>query len=178
MTIRDAETADLASITAIYNHAVEHTTAIWNEALVDVHERAGWLTQRRAEGFPVIVAVDGSDDLLGYASYGPWRAFSGFRRTVENSVYVRDGEHGRGIGTALMTALISRAREAGLHVIVAAIESGNTGSIALHERLGFTETGRLPQVGEKFGRWLDLSLLQLVLDDSPAPGPAPGAPSA
>ena len=170
--IRDAETADLDTITAIHNHAVVHTTAIWNEDAVDLDDRAAWLADRTGRGYPVIVAVD-ETGVLGYASYAQWRPHSGYRLTVEHSVYVRTGEHGRGIGTTLMAALIDRARAAGLHVMIAGIESANAASIALHERLGFAEVGRMPQVGAKFGRWLDLSMLQLVLDDRPVPAPAP-----
>jgi len=159
---------DLDTITAIHNHAVVHTTAIWNEEAVDLADRAAWLADRAARGYPVIVAVDDSG-VLGYASYAQWRPHSGYRLTVEHSVYVLDGQHGRGIGTTLMAALIEHARTAGMHVMIAGIESGNTASIALHERLGFTEVGRMPQVGAKFGRWLDLSMLQLVLDERAEP---------
>ncbi|PRB18494.1 GNAT family N-acetyltransferase [Microbacterium sp. MYb62] len=166
--IRDAEPGDLDTITAIHNHAVVHTTAIWNEEAVDLADRAAWLADRAARGYPVIVAVDDSG-VLGYASYAQWRPHSGYRLTVEHSVYVLGGQHGRGIGTTLMAALVDRARAAGMHVMIAGIESGNAASIALHERLGFVEVGRMPQVGAKFGRWLDLSMLQLVLDDRPEP---------
>lgn len=167
--IRDAVTADLAAITEIHNHAVVHTTAIWNDDPVDVADRAAWMAERADAGYPVIVAVD-ETGVLGFASYAQWRARSGYRFTVEHSVYVRDGQRGRGLGRLLMEALIGRARAAGLHVMVAGIESGNAGSIALHERLGFVEVGRMPQVGAKFGRWLDLTFMQLVLDDRAAPG--------
>ncbi|MBO9626128.1 MAG: N-acetyltransferase [Microbacterium sp.] len=169
MHIRDAEITDLETIAEIYNDAVIHTTAIWNETVVDVDDRAVWLAERLRAGFPVIVASD-ETGVLGYASFGHWRAFDGYRHTVEHSVYVRGDQRGRGIGKALMIELIARARARGTHVMVAAVESGNLGSIVLHERLGFVETGRLPQVGAKFGRWLDLTLLQLTLDDSSAPG--------
>lgn len=169
--IRDAEDSDLDAITAIHNHAVVHTTAIWNEEAVDRADRAAWLADRATRGYPVLVAVDG-DEVLGYASYAQWRPHSGYRLTVEHSVYVRGDQRGRGIGRSLMRALIDRARAAGLHVMIGGVESGNTASIALHERLGFAEVGRMPQVGAKFGRWLDLSMLQLVLDDRPTPGAA------
>lgn len=169
--IRDAEDSDLDAITAIHNHAVVHTTAIWNEEAVDRADRAAWLADRATRGYPVLVAVDGGE-VLGYASYAQWRPHSGYRLTVEHSVYVRDDQRGRGIGRTLMHALIDRARAAGLHVMIGGVESGNTASIALHERLGFAEVGRMPQVGAKFGRWLDLSMLQLVLDDRPTPDAA------
>jgi phosphinothricin acetyltransferase len=166
--LRDAESADLDTITEIHNHAVVHTTAIWNEDAVDRADRAAWLADRTARGYPVIVAAD-ETGVVGYASYAQWRPHSGYRHTVEHSVYVRGDQRGRGIGKLLMTALIERARADGMHVMIGGIESGNAASIALHERLGFREVGRMPQVGAKFGRWLDLSMLQLMLDDRPAP---------
>jgi len=166
--IRTATPTDALAIADIYNHAVRETTAIWNDVTVDAANRATWMTDRQAAGFPVLVAErDGR--VAGYASYGPWRAFDGYRQTVEHSVYVAPDMQGGGIGRALMDALISQARSDGLHVMVAGIEAGNTGSIRLHQALGFTQTGLMPQVGQKFGRWLDLAFLQLVLDDRPAP---------
>lgn len=166
--IRDAVTGDLEAITAIYNHAVAHTTAIWNETVVDLEDRAVWLRDRQGGGFPVLVAVDG-EAVIGYATYTQWRPHSGYRHSVEHSVYVREDQRGRGLGSALMTALIERARAQGVHAMIAAVESENRGSIALHERLGFVEVGRMPQVGVKFGRWLDLTMLQLTLDDRETP---------
>lgn len=107
--------------------------------------------------------------VVGYASYGPFRAFDGYRGTVEHSVYVRTDLRGGGRGRALLSALILRARAQGLHVMVAAIEAENNASIILHQRLGFAAVGLMPQVGQKFGRWLDLLLMQLRLDDRPQP---------
>ncbi|MEZ7757115.1 MULTISPECIES: GNAT family N-acetyltransferase [Microbacterium] len=169
--LRPAESADLDTITEIHNHAVLHTTAIWNEEAVDRADREAWLADRTARGCPVIVAADESG-VVGYASYAQWRPHSGYRLTVEHSVYVRGDQRGRGIGTLLMIELIARARAAGMHVMIGGVESGNTASLALHERLGFREVGRMPQVGAKFGRWLDLSMLQLVLDERPTPDAA------
>ena len=163
-TIRDASEADLPGILAIYNDAVQHTTAIWNETLVDLANRRAWLTERTGAGFPVLVMVDSAGAVLGYASYGPWRPHDGYRHTVEHSVYVRSDQRGQGLGVLLMQALIERARAAGLHVMVGAIESENTASIRLHQRLGFVTTGQMPQVGRKFGRWLDLTFMQLILE--------------
>jgi len=164
LDIRDAGSADIDGITAIYNDAVEHTTAIWNEVPVDAADRSEWLAARRRLGYPVLVAVDETGRVLGYASFGDWRAFDGYRHTVEHSVYVRADQRGNGIGTALMLVLIERARQIGKHVMVAAVEAGNLGSIRLHEKLGFERVGLLPQVGTKFGSWLDLAFLQLTLD--------------
>lgn len=163
MHIRNAAEADLRAICDIYNDAVANTTAIWNETLVDIANRAAWLKARNAAGFPVLVALSDADDVVGYASFGEWRAFDGYRHTVEHSVYVRRDQRGAGIGRALMLALIERAEALGKHVMVAGIESGNHASIRLHERLGFEQTGHMREVGTKFGRWLDLTFMQLIL---------------
>lgn len=160
--IRDADEADLEGILAIYNDAVANTTAIWNETEVDLGNRRDWLAARRGRGFPVLVARRG-DEVLGYASYGDWRAFDGYRHTVEHSVYVHAGARGLGIGRRLMTALIDRAAASGLHVMIAGIEADNAASIRLHEALGFRHVGRFEEVGRKFGRWLDLACMELKL---------------
>jgi L-amino acid N-acyltransferase len=159
--IRHATEADLPAILAIYNDAVENTTAIWNETPVDLDDRRAWLTTRTESGFPVLVA-ERDGETIGYASYGPFRAFEGFRHTAELSVYVNKAAHGGGIGRLLLTGLIEEARQRGVHVLIAGIEAGNTPSIRLHASLGFTETGRLPEVGRKFGRWLDLVFMQRI----------------
>jgi phosphinothricin acetyltransferase len=164
MEIRDAGREDIEGITAIYNDAVEHTTAIWNETTVDTVNRLAWLADRQRAGYPVLVAVDDDGTVFGYASFGDWRAFDGYRHTVEHSVYVRAGQRGRGIGKALMLALIERARAIGKHAMVAGIEAKNAASIRLHEKLGFERVGYLKEVGTKFGTWLDLAFLQLTLD--------------
>ena len=163
ISIRDARDSDLEAIRAIFNDAVLNTTAIWMDATVDLANRQAWLAARRQQGYPVLVAVDADDNVLGYAAYGDWRPFDGFCNTVENSLYVSAEQRGRGLGVRLLGALIERARADGKHVMVATIESGNAASIGLHQRFGFAITGQMPQVGRKFGRWLDLTFMQLIL---------------
>lgn len=167
--IRDAVHADLPAIRDIYNDAVLNTLAIWNEQTVDLGNRQAWFAARQAQHYPILVARNDAGDVLGYASFGDWRPFEGFRHTVEHSVYIRSDQRGQGLGPLLMQALIERAKGCGKHVMVAAIESGNAASIRLHERLGFSVTGQMPQVGVKFGQWLDLTFMQLML----APGAEP-----
>jgi L-amino acid N-acyltransferase len=163
MIVRDAEETDLQAIRAIYNAAVAETTAIWNEVLVDLDDRRRWWSARRAAGFPVLVAeIDGA--VAGYGSFGDFRAFDGYRHTIEHSVYVAESFRRRGAARALMVALEARARGLGKHAMVAGIEAGNAASIALHRELGFTSAGVLPQVGRKFDRWLDLAFLVKLLD--------------
>lgn len=164
MQIRDAHAGDIEAILAIYNDAVSNTLAIWNERTVDAANRAAWLADRQRAGYPVLVAIDAEGSVAGYASFGDWRPFEGFRHTVEHSVYVRADRRGAGVGKALMVELIARARGLRKHVMVAGIEAGNAGSIALHKQLGFEEVGLMRQVGTKFGAWLDLAFLQLQLD--------------
>ncbi|WP_068765314.1 GNAT family N-acetyltransferase [Rhodobacter xanthinilyticus] len=166
--IRPATPADAPALAEIYNAAVRETTAIWNDIEVDAENRRAWMAARAEGGFPVLVCEEGGA-VLGYASYGPFRAFDGYRATVEHSVYVRKGAQGGGRGRALMEALIAEARARGAHIMVAAIEAGNAGSIALHASLGFEPVGRMPEVGQKFGRWLDLALMQLRLDTRAQP---------
>jgi len=166
--IREALPADVPGILDIYNDAVRNTTAIWNETPVDLANRQAWFEARAQQGYPILVAVD-ETGVLGYASFGDWRPFEGFRHTVEHSVYIRGDQRGKGLGPVLMAALIERARRCGKHVMVAAIESGNAASVRLHERLGFVVTGQMPQVGVKFGRWLDLTFMQRVLNPGAEP---------
>ena len=166
--IRDAVSADAAGILPMYNYAVRETTAIFDTGESDLPGRAAWLEKREGAGFPVLIAeIDGM--IAGFASFGEFRAWDGYRFTVEHSIYVAPDRHREGIGRALLAALIERARAAGKHAMVAGVESGNTGSIALHRALGFREVGRMPQVAEKFGRWLDLVFLQLLLDGRSRP---------
>ncbi|QCV88705.1 N-acetyltransferase family protein [Acidipropionibacterium jensenii] len=169
----DAGPEHLATITVIYNEAVRNTTAVWNSQVVTQEERRAWWQDHQRSGYPVLVAVSPGPDgeqVLGYASLSGWRAsFTGYRLTAEDSIYVAAEHRGRGAGRALATALIERARSLGLHVIVAAIEAGNTASIRLHRSLGFERVALMRQVGVKFGSWLDLALMQLTLDSRSLP---------
>lgn len=167
--LRPALPSDVPGLTEIYNDAVLNTAAIWNEETVDEENRLAWLRAHEAAGFPVIVAEGENGTVLGYATFGDHRAWDGYRHSVEHSVYVRSGQRGAGLGRALMEELIALARAAGKHLMVAAVEAHNTGSLRLHESLGFEYAGTLKQVGAKFGRWLDLSYLTLRLNDDPTP---------
>jgi phosphinothricin acetyltransferase len=162
IVIRPATDADLDGILAIYNHAVVNTTAIWNDAVVDLDNRRAWWRGRTEAGFPVLVAVEGGA-VLGYASYGPFRAFDGYRQTVEHSVYVAETARRRGAASALLAALEAEARRAGMHVMLGGIAADNEPSLRLHAKHGFVETGRMPEVGQKFDRTLDLVFMQKQL---------------
>ena len=162
-TVRDATEADLPGILAIYNEVIATSTAVFSDRLVTLEERQAWFAARAGQGYPVLVAVGGDGSVLGCASFGDFRAWPGYRYTVEHSVHVRADARGRGIGTALMPPLLERAAGLGKHVVVAGIDADNAGSIRMHERLGFERAGHLRQVGRKFDRWLDLVLMQRLL---------------
>jgi L-amino acid N-acyltransferase YncA len=162
MILRQAVDADLDAILAIHNDAILHSTALWTDEVVERGDREDWLATRTGAGDAVLVAVE-NDEIAGYAAYAPWRAKYGYRNTVEDSVYIAAPYQGRGIGRALLVELIEHARGAGHHVMLADIESGNVASIGLHQRLGFVEVGHLREIGTKFDRWLDLTILQLDL---------------
>jgi L-amino acid N-acyltransferase YncA len=164
-TIVDCTHAQHArAILDILNEAILNSTALYDYRPRTLDSMTRWFELKAAHGFPVIGAVDGSGHILGFASYGTFRDRPAYKYTVEHSVYVQAQQRGRGIGRLLMQELIARARQQELHVLVGGIDLGNAPSIALHQSLGFVQTGTLPQVGFKFGRWLDLAFYQLVLD--------------
>jgi L-amino acid N-acyltransferase YncA len=164
--IRAAHDGDLQDVTDIMNALLATTTCEWTDTPHTVEERRAWLERVTAAGHPVFVAADGAS-VLGWASYGDFRdtaKWPGYSGTVELTIHVREAAWGRGVGRLLIDALITHARARGKHVMIAAIDGENDASIRFHERLGFAEVGRLPGVGEKFGRRLDLVLMQRALD--------------
>jgi phosphinothricin acetyltransferase len=150
-------------ILGILNEAIVTSTALYDYQPRGIETMATWFDAKRAGGFPVVGAVGDGGQLLGFATYGTFRAFPAYKYTVEHSVYVHRDHRGRGVGTALMNRLILLAGEHQRHVMVGAIDAANVASIAFHERLGFARCGVVRQAGFKFGRWLDLALCQLVL---------------
>jgi phosphinothricin acetyltransferase len=162
LLIREAEENDVRAMVAIHNDVVLTTTAVWNETPRTEAEQLEWLNTKRSQAFPVMVAVDGGE-LLGYCSYGQFRAWYGYRFTVENSIYVHREYRRRGIARELLHALIARARAQKLHVMIAGIEAENRASLQLHESVGFMKAAHLHEVGFKFNRWLDLVLMELRL---------------
>lgn len=163
-TTREACDADLPAITAIYNEAVRNTFAIWSETEATLDQRRTWMDMRRSAGMPVRVAVDPAGEVVAYASYGPFREPSGYRLTVEHSLYVAPHAQRHGLGRQLLEELIGRARQAGLRRMVAGVDAANAASIRLHESAGFELQGMLKGVGVKHGRTLDLAFLVRALD--------------
>jgi L-amino acid N-acyltransferase YncA len=162
-SLRSARAEDLAGISQIHNEVVATSDAIFSELPETLEARQAWFEERTAAGLPVLVACSGAE-ILGFASYGPFRPWAGYRETVEQTVHVRGDSRRMGIGRALVGALIEDARGRGMHAIIAGIDAGNEPSIALHRAFGFVEVGLLPEVALKRGARLDLLLMQLLLD--------------
>jgi len=160
--IREAATADLEAIRAIYNQAVRETTSTWDHQQRTAADHQHWYAVKQESGFPLLVAEE-AGEVIGYASYGLFRPHSGYAHTMEHSVYVRPDHHRAGLGRALLEQLIELARERGVHALIGGLSADNAASLALHTRLGFAEVARMPEVGRKFDRWLDLVLVELVL---------------
>ncbi|MET8992468.1 N-acetyltransferase family protein [Nonomuraea wenchangensis] len=161
--IRAAVPADLAAVTAINAHYVANTVITFEETPPTVADWQARLADLTARGFPFLVA-DVGGEVAGYAYAGPWRPKPAYRHTVEDSIYLAPGHVGRGLGNALLAALIDGATTAGLRRMIAVIaDAGDDRSIALHRRHGFTEAGRLTEVGFKLGRWVDTTLMERPL---------------
>jgi L-amino acid N-acyltransferase YncA len=175
ITIRTARESDLPAILAIYNDIILTTTAIYQYEPQTMEMRKAWYDGRVKDGLPIFVAEsEGSaaaseGKILGFSSYGPFRAWPAYKYTVENSVYVSADQRGRGIGKLLITPLIGAAKKNDLHAIIASVDASNEVSLRLHRSFGFEEVAHFRQVGYKFGRWLDLKFLELILDGPAQP---------
>jgi L-amino acid N-acyltransferase YncA len=162
MPIRDANDDDVPGILAIYNDVIATSTAVYREDPATLDDRQQWFAARRTQGYPILVAADDSG-IVGFATYGDFRPWPGYRFSVEHTVHVRADQRGRGVGTALMRVLVERAVDQGKHVMIGGVDADNEASLRFHERLGFERVAHLRQVGFKFGRWLDLVFLQRIL---------------
>jgi phosphinothricin acetyltransferase len=159
---RAAVKEDLPQMLEIYNDLILHTTAVYSNDPHTIEMRTEWFETKQKQGFPVFVAEE-NNTVLGFATFGPFRSWPGYKHTVENSVYVAASSRGKGIGKQLLGKLIEAAKELKMHVIIAGIDADNVTSIELHRQFGFVEAAHLKEVGYKFGRWLDLKFMQLIL---------------
>jgi phosphinothricin acetyltransferase len=162
MTVADAARQDLDAILAIYNEVIRNSTAVYSEVEFTQAKGEAWFDAKVEQGLPLLVARDATG-VVGFGTFGDFRAWPCYQYSAEHSVHVRADCRGQGIGRALLLALIDRARAMNKHVLIAGIDADNEVSIGLHESLGFAVVGRLRQVGFKFGRWLDLAFLELML---------------
>ena len=150
-------------VLAIFNEAIANSTALYDYRPRSLESMTGWFDAKSRGNYPVLGVEDDAGELLGFASYGPFRAWPAYKYTVEHSVYVDSRRRGQGVGRMLLGALVLAAEKQDYHVMVGGIDAANTISIRLHESLGFKECGIVRQAGFKFGRWLDLAFYQLIL---------------
>jgi len=158
-----------SQILAIFNEAIVNSTAIYDYQMRTAEMMEAWFETKAKGNFPVIGVENESGELMGFASFGTFRAWPAYKYSVEHSVYVDARFRGRGVGRRLLEAVIEAARERDYHVLVGAIDAANRASCALHERLGFTHCGTIREAGFKFGRWLDLSFYQMILNTPSQP---------
>lgn len=167
--LRDLDRASSADVLAILNDAIVSSTALWDYAPRPLAAMDGWFAAKEAGRFPVIGAIGGEGTLLGFATYGPFRAWPAYKYSVEHSVYVHRDHRRKGLGLLLLSAVIERARQQDRHTLIAGIEASNEASRALHRQLGFEHCGTVRHAGYKFGRWLDLEFHQLLLTTPAVP---------
>jgi len=160
--IRLATEDDLEEILTIYNDIILTTTAVYDYEPHTIEMRKAWFNTKKEQGFPVFVAEE-DGRIAGLSSIGPFRNWAGYKYTVENSVYVDAAQRGKGIGKLLMPPIIAAAKGLGMHAIVSGIDASNDASIRLHQSFGFVEVAHFKEVGFKFGRWLDLKFLELII---------------
>jgi phosphinothricin acetyltransferase len=152
------------AILDIFNEAIRTSTAIYEYEPRTAAWMTGWFEDKRRGNYPIIGIEDASGALLGFGTYGVFRARPAYKYSVEHSVYVHAAHRGKGIGGTLLREVIGQARAQGYHVLIGGIDLSNQASIALHERFGFVHAGTVKQAAFKFGRWLDLAFYQLILD--------------
>lgn len=161
MIIRLAQEKDIPAITRIYNEAIETTTATFDTEIKTVDDRKEWFSEHH-EKLPVWVC-EHEGHVVGWAALSLWSDRCAYSGTVENSVYVLESHRGKGIGKGLMEVLMGCAKEFGYHTIIARVTEGNPGSVQLHERFGFQNIGTMKEVGRKFGKLIDVHMMQKIL---------------
>ena len=163
MQVRPASRDDLPGILEIYNEAVANTTASYDYEPGTLGQRIAWFEDHVKNDLPVFVAVNEAGRVVGWSALNRYRDRKGYQFTAENSVYVAADLRGKGIGKLLMRPLVDAARQRGLHAILAGIDAANEASVRLHASFGFVKVAHFKQVGFKFGRWLDVIYMELLL---------------
>ena len=161
-TIGAATEADLAAVGAIWNEVIRDTPLTFNAVEKTDDDLSSLLASHAANDTGFLVARDG-DTVLGFGVYSQFRGGIGYARSMEHSIYLAPEAQGRGLGRDLLSALEDHARARGVHAMMAGISGENMGSVTFHEKVGYTRLARIPEVGFKFGRYLDLILLQKIL---------------
>lgn len=160
--IRTANENDLQAMLDIYNEIILNTTAVFQYDVHTIQQRKEWFAQKQKENFPVFIAEE-NNVVVGFSTFGQFRNWQAYQYSVENSMYVKASERGKGIGKLLLQPLIDAAKQMNMHTIIASIVADNASSIALHKQFGFFEVAHFKEVGFKFNKWLDLVFMQLIL---------------
>ncbi len=160
--IRKATVQDIPAITEIYNDVILNTTAVYAYEPFTLGNRQAWFEDKASHNFPVFVAEDASS-VIGFSTYGSFRAAPAYLHTVENTIHVHPQYRGQGVGKLLIPPIIEVAKQQNMHTMIAGIDASNAGSIKFHEGFGFEQVALLRGVGFKFDRWLDLVFMQLML---------------
>lgn len=161
--IECTEEKHATAVLSIFNHAIIHSTALFDYKPRPVESMKSWFEVKRKNNFPVIGVEDDDENLLGFVSYGTFRGWPAYKYSVEHSIYVHHEHRKKGIGGILLKSMVARAVEQNYHLLIGCIEATNMASIHLHQKHGFTHSGTIAQAGYKFGRWLDVAFYQLVL---------------
>jgi L-amino acid N-acyltransferase YncA len=169
VTIAHCDESHKDGILEILNDAILHTTAIYDYEPRKMESMQAWFEAKRKGSFPVLGAFDLDHNLVGFGTYGTFRNWPAYKYSIEHSVYVRKEAQGMGVGKRILSELCREAESQGFHNLVAGIDSENHVSIHLHEKMGFTYSGRIKHAGYKFGRWLDLVFMQKLLPAPPNP---------
>ena len=160
--IREAIENDLMGILDIYNDAILNTTSVYDYNARTIHDREKWFEKKKQEGYPILVFEE-NNKVIGFATFGPFRAWPAYKYSVEHSIYVHERFRNKGIGTVLAKEIILIANEREFSTLVAGIDEANEKSIKMHEKIGFKYSGTINKAGFKFGKWLNLSFYQLEL---------------
>lgn len=161
--IRNYQESDAPSILDIINDSILNTAHNYDYEPKSLEEITQLFQEKIREGFPILVG-EMRGEVVGYATYGRFRAKPGYNKTIEHSIYLNIKAQGKGLGSQMLRQLIQIASDKGFHVMIAGMDSENTGSYRFHERFGFKEVARMPEVGFKFGTWQTLVFMQLMLD--------------
>jgi L-amino acid N-acyltransferase YncA len=164
MRIISCDRSRANAVLAILNEAIENSTALYDYQARTPAMMGAWYDAKERARHPVIGVVDDANVLLGFGSFGPFRAWPAYKYTVEHSLYVERSHRGQGIGKLLLAELVATATRQDYHTLIGGIDADNAASIALHRRLGFEQCAHIRQAGFKFNRWLDLKFYQRVLD--------------
>jgi L-amino acid N-acyltransferase len=160
--IRPYQPSDASAIRGIINDSILYTSHNYDYDPKTLEEVEALFSDKIRDGFPALVGIV-EDQVIGYATYGKFRAKPGYSKTLEHSIYLNEKAQGKGLGSEMMHQLIELAKAQGYHMMIAGMDSENMGSYRFHERLGFRETARMPEVSFKFGKWLTLVFMQLKL---------------